>query len=264
MSLLLWQQVHLRHPDQGRIFKASHELARRLNPEADFLVIDNASPVDPGPYLPAGSLECKLGPHSIEVPQLAPRADLPTQGTQVVKFHESIGHFFHGHTYGLPVRDGPGRAHTLALQMALKAGYDRACYIEADCLFRRPVGAIMDAMTQPVGCQARIKYGYLDWHVWPLTTRAAMQHFITAYDWQHRVGEPGGELPGEHVYEDVFKDMLEVLPITVIRGDTISLTEHNLDLIFPDSLDGLTHVSLACFAMWLRKENHPDLAAILE
>lgn len=257
---LIWSQVHLRSVGQGRLFAACQELIRRLNPEADLLVIDNASPIAPENFIDGPWQQCHLRPLSEVVPTLEPGSHVGAKVPAMVHFHESLGHFFHGHSHGRPVRDGPGRAHTLALKMALAAGYDRACYIEADCLFRRPVGPIMDAMTRPVGCQPRIKYGYLDWHVWPIKDMAMASHFIEKYDWKNRVGEPGGELPGEHVYEDIFGDQLEVLPLDVVRGDVYAMTAGNMGQLFPHGLDGLTHVPLDCFALALRQWGFADMA----
>lgn len=265
MRTLIWSQVHLRNVGQGLIFGACQELIRRLNPEADLLVIDNASPVDPEQFVAGDWAKCNLRPMSEIVPLLEPGAHVGAKAPALVRYHESLGHFFHGHTHGRPVRDGPGRAHSLALRMAEAAGYDRACYIEADCLFRRPVGPIMDAMTKPVGCQRRIDspaYGYLDWHVWPIADMAWLKafDFVSRYDWKNRVGEPGGERPGEYVYEDIFGDHLEVLPIDVVRGDVYALTAANLNRLFPRGVDGLTHVPMDCFALALRQWGFVDIA----
>lgn len=265
MMDLIWSQVHLRSEGQGRLFAVSHELIKRLNPEADILVIDNASPLDPVPFTRSKWTECQLSPMSELVPDLEPGAHVGSRTPAMVHFHESLGHFFHGHSHGRAVRDGPGRAHSLALQMALQAGYSRACYIEADALFRWPVEWCFAQMTKPVGCQPRCAYGYLDWHVWPIKDMAWMRafDFVGRYDWRNRVGEPGGEAVGEQVYADIFGDNLEVVPMSGIRGDTVALTAHNLREHFPEGSDYLTHVQLDCFALWLEMVGHGDLAPLL-
>jgi len=60
LSTLIWSQVHLRNEAQGRLFAVSHELIKRLNPAADILVIDNASPLDPVPFTHSKWRECRL------------------------------------------------------------------------------------------------------------------------------------------------------------------------------------------------------------
>lgn len=266
MADLIWSQVHLTHEPQGRLFNVCQQMIRRLNPDADILVIDNASPLDPASFTgEAKWVQCNLGPMSEIIPELDVGAHVGARTPAMVRYHESLGHFFHGHTHGRMVRDGPGRAHSLALSMAIAAGYERACYIEADALFRRPVSWCFDQMSKPVGCQPMCGYGYLDWHVWPIKDMAWMAEFdfVKRYDWRNRKGEPGGEPVGEQVYVDIFGEHLEIVPMSGLRGDTVGLTAANLRDHFPEGSDYITHVQLDCFALWLEMVGHGDLAPLL-
>lgn len=260
--ILIWQQLHLRTPGQGRLWAVNQRLLRRLNPEADFLVIDNASPLEPTQFTPdVAWISMQLEPMDEYVPELPP--NVGANAGALVRFAESLGHFFHGHTDNRPVRDGPGRAHDRALRIAQCSGYRSACYVEADALFRRPVQWCFDQMSGPVGCQPRCAYGYLDWHVWPVKDVAWLVSdfdFLGRYDWKSRVGEPGGEKCGEHVYADIFGEHLEVVPMTGIRGDTVALTEANFGQHGAADFDYITHVSLRTFALWLEATGHGDLA----
>jgi hypothetical protein len=259
MRTLIWQQLHLRIPEQGKLWAVNQKLIRRLNPEADILVIDNASPLDPLSFLEGQSWSLvRLEPMDEWVPDMTGRRNV------MVRFHEALGHFFYDRDRIPPPKDGPGRAHALALQMAFKARYERGVYIEADALYRHPVQWGFDRLTKPVGCQPLTVYGYLDWHVWWNDLRWLKEFdFVGKYDWQNRVGEPGGERPGEHIYADILGDHLEVRPCTGVRGDSVAMTVDNMASIFPEGMDYLTHVRLDCFARWLSDNGHADLAAEL-
>lgn len=83
-------------------------LNRTLNPDADLLIVDSASPVP----LPGGIPFLQLG--------------------------DNIGHLSRGG------RDGWGRAFCSGLRQA--ANYDWVVHIETDVLFARPVAAMIDRM----------------------------------------------------------------------------------------------------------------------
>ena len=155
---LIWQQLHIRSEGQGRLWAVSHELIRRLNPDADLMVIDNASPLDAMQFVPGSKWAiCRLpeqfDPCEQQVPLLGPGRHHAKATPAFIRFKESLGHFFHGHSHGLPVRDGPGRAHSLAWTIAMDSGFDRAVYIEADALFAHPVSWGFDRMARHVACQ---------------------------------------------------------------------------------------------------------------
>lgn len=238
MKTIIYQQVFLRDAAQARLFGVSHALIRRLNPDAHTLVIDNGSEIDPWEY---------------------------AQPDLYFRFPERIGHFFHDF-HGMPdgsvPRDGPGRAHCMAMQIAMEAGYDRAVYIEADALFAKPVEWGFAQMTTPVACQPACMYYKLDWHVvWFRDLKWLKTFdFPGRYDWQNRTGEPGGEPAGEVIWHQILGDNVASLPVRGTRGESISLDENNYWMFYPDGCDLVTHVSTATCAHFLKMNGHPDLA----
>lgn len=256
---LIYQQTHIRHPSQGKLFAVSHALARKLNPDCDFLVVDNASPLPAWSWCDAARERWHTHPLFPMSEEVIPITDRNT----LVRFHESIGHFFHGRTDGGKALDGPGRAHSLALNMAMQAGYDRAAYIEADALFRRPVSWAFDRMTKPVGCQPKCRYYELDWHVVFFKDLAWLREFdfVGKYDWKNRVGEPGGEPAGEVIWQRILGEHVEGLPLVGDRGDAVGLCTGNIDQLYPGGVDVLTHVDAATYQFWLVQQGHADLSA---
>jgi len=261
MKTLFWHQIHIRFAEQGRLWRTSLALVRRLNPGVNILVIDNASPLDPFGFVDRNEWDFQqLRPiGEISTPSIASAGVM--SGPSMVRFHESLGHFFHGHTYGGEVRDGPGRAMTLALNMAMQAGYDRAAYIEADALYRHPLDWGFDRMTAPVACQPETTYGYLDWHVWWIKDLPWFEQFqfLKKYDWANRKGEAGGEPVAENVYRDILWPHVEPLPVTGVRGETIALGAADIERHFPAGMDLITHVTIDTFARWLEINGHADL-----
>lgn len=237
---MIWSQVHLRTDEQAKLFEVSQALIRKLNPGVHTLVIDNASPIDPRPY---------------------------ADPDMWFRTPDAIGHFFHDvrGINGKPPRDGPGRAHTLAWSIAMAMGYERGVYIEADALFFRPVEWGFSQMTKPIACQPRGAYYELDWHVWWIRDFKWFREFdfIGKYDWQNRVGEPGGEPAGEKIYIRIFGDNAQPLPIRGERGDALQLSGANFDQHFPDGIDLLTHVDIGTFQWVLWKMGHGELASRL-
>ncbi len=231
---LIWQQVYLQNEGQGRLFSISNALIKRLNPDCDVMVIDNGSPLDPKQYAEANLW---------------------------FRFDSAIGHYFHGGINGAPPRDGPGRAHSVAWSIAIAAGYARAAYVEADCLFSLPVRWMFERMTKPIGAQPACKYYAYDWHVWAVNDLRWFKDFdfVGKYDWPSRVGEQGGEPAGEILYQRIFGDHLEALPIRGERGDAIGLTVENYDSLYPDGCDIITHVDTDCYAHFLKQNGHADL-----
>lgn len=236
MTALIWQQVHLRSEGQAKLFSVSQALIRRLNPDADILTIDNNSPIDPRPYAQPDGLW--------------------------FKFRDSIGHYFHD---GKAARDGPGRGHSVAWSIAMAAGYDRAAYVEADCLLAKPAQWAFDQMVKPVAAEPGCKYyPEADWHAWFVRDLRWFKafDFVGKYDWPSRVGEPGGEPPGELIYLRIFGDELQTLPLRGGRGDAIGLTLGNFHQLYPDGIDIVTHVDTDVYCEFLRVNGHEDMVAI--
>src|SRR5579872_7105927 len=90
-------------------------VTRKLNPDADMLVIDSASPV-----------QFRL-------------VDLDIRS---LGFTDNVGHL------SRTGRDGWGRAFCFGLETALREKYDYAVHIECDLLFARPVAPIIKRMAE--------------------------------------------------------------------------------------------------------------------
>lgn len=240
---LIWQQVFLQNEGQAKLFAVSHALVRRLNPDCDLLVIDNGSLVDPRAY-----------------------------ATPDLWFHypHSIGHFVHGTQDGTTPRDGPGRGHAAAWSIAMASGYERGVYLEGDTLFAHPVEWGFSQMTKPVACQPgcrrqsdHLKFfiGYeTDWHIWWVNDLKWFKtfDFLGQYDWPNRKGEPREE-SGETLYQNIFGEHLQTLPVRGARGDAIGLTVGNYAEFYPGGCDIITHVSREAYAHFLNQIGHPDL-----
>lgn len=232
MKTLIFTQVHLKDESQGKLFGVCMDLIRRLNPEADLLVIDNASP---------------LPPHAL-------------QDCHVLRFRDAIGHF--SPTYKAEhetPQDGPGRAMTTALTIAHNLGYRKAVYHEADCLFAHPVEHGFAQMKHKVGFLPRTKYGYLDNQVWwfaDLPWLVKECRYPERYDWQTQTGRVAGEV----LHEKLTEGHLDILPYRGCRGETIGLNETNMREHFPDGIDFVTHVDEAAWRLFLEINGHPDLA----
>jgi hypothetical protein len=244
MKTLIFMQCLIRDAEEGRFVGLAFELARRLNTGADFLLIDNASPLNPLDFLGAVA-------------------------ATIHRFPSAIGHFNakYVHERNDP-RDGPGRAIMTALQIAMASGYDRAVYLESDCLFARPVEWGFSQMTKPTACCPRTIFGWLDWQVWWIADlRWLREHrFVEKYDWPNQTSDkPEGDLQ----YETSLGKYLQALPVKGSRGDFRRrphvmrnrdwIRPDNIHDVFPDGCDFLTHVSPETFAEFLKMNGFPDL-----
>ncbi len=233
---LIYQQTHIKTAEQGRLFAVSQALLRRLNPGADYMLVDNASPLDPRQFA--------------------------TGHNFFFQFPESIGHFSPSYlTERDDPRDGPGRAHTYAWGIAHGLGYQRTFYCEADCLFAKPAEWGFQQMTKRIGCQPGVtQYGYSrDWHVvWVSDIPWFVQDFDfpTKYAWETRTQHSPA---GEHLYEQILGEEAEILPVTGIRGETVGLSGANFRQHFPTGCDLVTHIDNAGHAEFLRSAGHEDL-----
>ena len=149
-----------------------------------------------------------------------------------------------------------------ALQMAIESGYDRLAYIEGDALFARPIEDGFQQMRQPFACLPRGKWGYLDWNVFWIKDLAWLKafNFIGRYDWPNQKQGPGRE--GERIYEQILGEHLQALPYRFRRGEGY-INADNLEAVFPEGCDGLTHVETPCYRRFLEIHGHADLACKL-
>lgn len=230
MRTLIAQSVHLRTMSQARLYAISSALIRRLNPDADYLLIDNASPISPADFMPMGA--------------------------SVFRFPEAIGHFSYGGT-----RDGPGRANMTALRMAMDQGYDRFCLIDPDCLVSLPVEWWFERMTKPVACQPACRHDFLDWQIWPIKDLKWCEEFdfIGKYDWENQTGDPQGEV----VYADILGDNVEIIPV---RGERVegTLNARQFREKYAEGCDYVTHATSEIYEAFLKMNNAEDLIPLLE
>ncbi len=259
---LIYAQCHLKAEEQGRLLGVAIELNQRLNPSWDFLLIDNASPLDPVDILSG----CAFGEKLLD-------DYLPTELHQgivnVWRFCDAIGHFSPKFTHEMPTpKDGPGRAMMKGLEIARASGYDRVVYAESDTLFAKPFEEGFAQMKRPTACLPRTKWGYLDWQAWWIADLPWLvdQHkFIEKYDWPNQTGTP----EGERVYETILSGYLDVLPWRGGRGDgwirpdgswqPSWITGHNMRTLFPEGIDYLTHCDTDAYKEFLRMNGHDDL-----
>lgn len=226
MKTLIIQQVHLQQEDQGRLWKVAQELIGRLNPGVDRLLIDNASPLDPFQYVPRGTFYAAL------------------------RFREAIGHFSKGGE-----RDGPGRAIMSSIDLAYALGYERAVYMESDCLVFRPVQWWLDQMTKPTACQPICRHRFPDWNVFPFDVHWMRQFdFVGKYSWHTQ--KPTNI--GEQIYKDILGDNCEIIEC---KGERVEghRTLEQFKKHYADGIDFVTHTSPDIFAHALEINGHADL-----
>ena len=248
---LLIQQVHLRTEAQCRLFAVSQALLRRLNPGCHLLVIDNASPLDPLPWMAGEWDQVLLSPMSDKVP-------LIERDMTLLRFAEALGHFSYGGT-----ADGPGRAIMRGIEMAIEGGYKKAVYIESDCLVSRPVKWWFDQMKKPVACQPVSRHGFVDWQVMPFDVKFMGEFcFVGKYDWKNQTVEKNAKTFGEQQYFDILGDNVEIIDCV---GERV---EGTLDVKgwvekYKSGVDFVTHGDYEIYAAFLVLNGHKDLVPML-
>jgi len=205
----------------GRVVRLWLDLAAKLNPDCDILLVDSFSPVD---------LAEILG---------FPRDDIDRPVT-VHRFAENIGHL---NTTG---KDGWGRAFCFSVEYAIERGYDNLAYIDADIIFTLPVTPILEKMDRcgvlaaspPAQNYAFMENGIMFLDVPYL--RAI--DFVGQYDWPNRTrAQKLDEIP-EMVCERILQHDLFYLPIRAYRDANSILTVNNVEHAFPYGMDAITHV----------------------
>jgi len=264
VKTLIFTQCFLKTEAQGRLMATSIKLMERLNPGVDILLIDNASPIDP--RIPLGGDWSDLSPVLLDDAGNILEPLYEPARRSIAVFREAIGHFHYDKHNMVAPRDGPGRAIMTALKIAALSGYDRAAYMESDCLFALPLQWGWDRMVKPCACEPRIPYGYLDWQCWWIRDLQWLVNefdFPARYDWPNRKPDWMGDLCGELIYEQILGDHLEALPLRGGRGDAIKLTRGKLREMFPTGCDFLTHADVEDFATFLEMNGHADLVQLL-
>lgn len=255
---LIFSQVMARDEWPAKLLHASLTLACKLNPDADIVLIDNASTIPLEPYLPDGpwiTNHMEAGP----VPRVHGKRT-------VMCFDNALGHFHYNKNDDPPPRDGPGRAIMTGLQIGIDGCYDRVMYIEGDALTVRPAEFFFDKMHKPAASSPRTPYGYLDWNLFFIKDMAWFRKFdfIGKYAWQHRHRK---EPPGEEIYEVIFGSALQVLPLSGGRGDPQQINlwqgKTNIAKAFPEGCDYLTHAKKEDFDLFLEINGYPELKELL-
>lgn len=195
--------------EKHKLIRQWAKLHHELNPRADFMLVDSASPVG----------------HLVDEPKMF-----------VWMFADNIGHLSKGG------KDGWGRAFCQGLEIAIERGFDYVVHIEGDSLFRLPVEPIIAEMrakgikvaSVPVG------YGQNQRSTWVETGLMFFDvawlkkiNFIERYDWPHRTAVPQPEV----VIRKICGDDLVIMPWKAERADKDEITADNV-LEF----DWVTHV----------------------
>lgn len=258
MKTLIFGGVHITNERAGNLMRTALALAEKLNPGVDFLLVDNGSPLDPRKFLDESWNDTGFSLRDGLIPTIG-------KGKTICRFTDSIGHFFWDADRDPPPKDGPGRGIMTALQVAMKSGYDRAVYMEPDCLFARPIEDGFKQMTKPIGFLPRTPWGYLDNQVWWFADLKWLKEYdyVGKYDWPNRVGDRRGEPPGEVIHEQISGDHFDVLPFKGCRTSQVPVKAHNIRHAFPDGVDFITHADRDTFAAFLEMNGHAHLIPLL-
>ena len=258
--LLCELSVHLTSEWRGRLLRTCVTLIDRLNPGGlDILLIDNASPIDPVPWMPGawddmGVCLATDGPIPVKPP-----------GRTIMHFPDAIGHFHHNQGQDPPPKDGPGRSNMTSLQIAYASGYERSVYQETDCLFVRPYEEGFSQLTKKVGCQDRTIQNYCDWNIRYHADLPWLRdfQFVEKYDWQNQKPDWMGAPVGEFVYEHILGDNLQILPMRGCRAGMAGVTTANLRERFSDGIEWITHADQPCFEEFLAYTGFSDMIPVL-
>lgn len=196
------------------------KLIRRMNPAADIIVVDSASP-------------------SLDVPiARANRIAILTLG-------DNIGHLAGGG------QDGWGRAFARGLFHGVEGGYDHIVHIECDVLFAQPVDTVLRKMLEwgvPAAAPMAAPYQFIETGLIFLSTAyLAKTNFIQRYDWENAPRHP---MPETRVV-DILGSGLFALPLRGLRNDIGGVTASNISKLFPDGIDWITHAEPAIVRRFL-------------
>lgn len=192
------------------VFEIWRALVMRLNPTADLLVIDSASPM---------SL-------------------LGSPGMDVVRLPDNIGHLFRGG------RDGWGRAFSVGVQNAIDMGYDWLVNLDCDLFLARPVEEIIEKMARSgVKCAApmAIPYQFTETacSFWSVAYLKEID-LVGKYDWDN---PPDSGLLPEQRIDHICAGEMFALPLKGFRND-MRITAEQLPRMFPHGIDWIHHAEL--------------------
>lgn len=230
---VIFTQCHLVDEAQYRLMRVSVELMRRLNPGIPILLVDNASTITPD-----------------------------FDADYLIRFKTAIGHFDLSPPDSDP-RDGPGRAMMSALTLATTCDFDRAVYIEGDCLYFRSVQWGFDQMKKRVGMQPICRHRCYDTQVmWFADLKWLRESkFVERFNWpalRRQVGGVGEGKFGEMRYARLFEDNLDIVQTRGERDEWESSPEQ-LRAKYPQGIDFLTHAREETNREALKINGHMDL-----
>lgn len=239
-------------------------LIDRLNSDIDYLLIDNASPIDPlsrlegdwtdgGICLPRGT-ESGLG--------TIPRRP---SSRMLLRFPDSLGHFHADEGREPPPMDGPGRAIMAGLRIAHEYGYERVVHQGNDTLCAVSYDSLFAQMTRPTACLPDTPAGYPEWDIWPIKDLKWLIdfQFIEKYDWPSQKPDWMGSPVGEMQYAEILKSHYDIIPLRGCRGGMAGVDAHNMRETYPHGIDWITHVSPEGFETFLEMTDHADLITML-
>lgn len=221
MKTLVFGTSYVEGQPARYLFTQWLSLVTTLNPAADILVVDSASP------------------------------DLPdTPGAQVLQLGDNIGH--HTRTG----RDGWGRAFCAGLQAAMDGGYDWVVHIETDLLFSQPVAPTLDKMARSgvkIAAPMAYPHQFMETALLFASVPYVREHgVIGLYDWE-TVGP--AEWPENRLLAAVEGEFF-ALPFRGLRNDLRHVTPRNLRTVFSGGLDWITHAEPAVCREFLRVNGH--------
>lgn len=184
-----------------------------LDPHADVVIIDSASPFEPKNFL--------SWQDSSEFP--------PIKGPMhcVYRFDDNIGHLSRGG------EDGAGRTYCKAFELAIDGLYDYLAFIETDIIFMRPVAEIIGRMARngiKAAAVPNFQYQFPEFGVSFFDVKWAKEFdFVGKYNWKSSQPWPIPEVR----LMNLLKDYLALFPLYGIRIDQTGITPESLSNAFP-------------------------------
>ena len=264
MNTLAFLSTHLRDEWRARLTRTCLTLIDRLNPDIHYLVVDNASPIDPLPWLPGEWLDGGVCLPPGTESGLGTIPDRPGRRT-LVRFPDSLGHFHADERRIPPPMDGPGRAIMVGLRIAHHYGYERVVHQGNDALCAMSYQSLFDQMMKPVACLPDVVDGYPEWDIFTIKDLDWLINFqfIEKYGWPDQKPDWMGAPVGELVYKRIFAGHYDVIPLRGGRGSMHGIDAHNMREKYPDGIDWGTHWSPEGFATFLDMTGHADLIPML-
>jgi len=250
--VLIYQQVCLHQTWQANLFRASHRLVRRCNPQAQLMVIDSGSSIDPRTCLTGDWQICEL-PHEDDVP-------VGPLGNWVIRFRDSIGHPYRGGAKVGAHINGAGRGVAKGIAVAQANGVEHLGFVDYDVMCVKPI--------PPVGTFACLAPSgmlnlALQWDIFSINTKWSEKvNFIDRYDWAaHRDWNLHND---ERHVATIVGDDLRFLPF---KGDRFefNVSPGQLRALYPDGgCDWITHVEESTLQEFLRMHGYADIAAVFD